>query len=340
MSDLIYDTSELYNSEIKAHFLEDYDIQTNSKRAYFNNFKIASKIEKEKKKDLYEMTDDEVEEVLAISMKNSYFALSSMISNFRNYVNWCDGIYTERAIPLFAETSTRKLVEKYIAHSRLDFYTRDEVMDGLSKLDNPLDRFLILSVFEGIGGQKYSEIANMRLEHLKEIDGKYYVDLYDTERGIETLNHEISKELYETAIEAEETNIYHNYATGKPNELKKTGYIARRRITSNSSERLNVPQFFASFAIKHYKEVFESDVLKMGFFKQSGMMYYIYELIKNQEDNDKIITKEHLALLSDKFRFGTYMHSDTLETTYNYATIKNEINREFFEKNYCKFNYE
>lgn len=339
MNGLKFDVSELFNSDVKAHFLEDYDVKTDTKRIYYNNFKIASKIEFEKKKDIYEMTDEEVEEILSAAMKASPTALNTLISNLRNYVDWCNGVYIERNFPLFADTPTRELVKRHIATSKLDFFTREHLLEILENFSNPMDKFIFLALFEGIGGRGYSELFNMKPEHLHEEDGKYFVDLYESTTGKEYLNHEISKELYELAFLTESTNTYAGLAKGASVfELKKTGYVMRKRHNSRTQDDRMLRNFISN-NIAYYREMFGSDILQLSYITQSGIMHHLHELIKDQEAEVKIVNKEILEKLSDRFRFGTYFHSEILEYTYSYSIIRRSINKDWFERNYCKIEY-
>lgn len=334
-----FNVSMLYNPEVKAHFLEDYDIQDATKRVYYNNLKLISKIEFEKKKDLYEMTDDEVEEVLSATMKPTPAALNSLISNLRNYIEWCDGKYINRSFPLFADTPTRELIEKYIAKSKINFYTREELFDVLDHFVNPMDKYLFLALFEGINGKSHSELFNMKLEHLQEKDDKFYVNLYDSEQPKETSNYEISKELYDLAILSESTSNYVSFAKESSLfDLQKNGYIMRKRISSKINDD-RVGYNFIVNNMKYYKEIFNNDNLKLSYILQSGIMHYLYELIKDQGGEIKTVTKKHLQMISDRFRYGTYIHSETLDLTYSYSVIKRSINKEWFENKYCKFEY-
>lgn len=339
MSEL-FDVSMLYNPDIKGHFLEDYGVKDNTKRFYYNNFKVAAKVEFEKKKDLFEMTDEEIEEVLSVAMKPTPAALTSFISNLRNYIDWCDGIYIERSFPLFAETPTRILVERHLAKSKLDFYTREQLLELLEHFANPMDRFLFLALFEGIDGKSHSELFNMRAEHLEEKNEKYYVTLYDTERGISTPDYEISKELYDLALLSESTNTYVGFVKNSTTfDLQKTDFIMRKRVTSKITNDDRVKYNFIANNMKFYKEILGNDNLKLNYIIQSGIMHYLYELIKDQENDVKIVTKQHLEMISDKFRYGTYFHSELLEMTYSYSIIRRNINKDYFEKTYCKFEY-
>lgn len=335
-----FEAKRLYNAEVKLRFLDEYGIEDSTKKTFYNNFLRIQKLEEVIGKDVYEMADDELELVLYGVNITTEIAIVAFYSNIRIYSNWCNenlkGYYKER----FNGIHFSKIANKYVSKDKRSFFTQQDLLDKYQLIANQSDMLIIQATFEGISGTKRSEILNLRACDTKEVDGKYYVDLYDSELQKWRRDYEITELLYSLIHKSSKETIYMN-DQGHMLEMVMNDYAIRKTTKGKKSPILNSPVQPSLLYTRGtiMKELFKPDNFSLSSIEASGIMEYLYELIKDQENEVKEVTFTHLTKISDRYNIAKYVHSITLEETISYAFIKAKINKDFFEKNYCKFNY-
>lgn len=330
-----YDENRLYNSDAKLHFLEDYNISEGTKNIYYATFLNTAKIERQLKKDLYQMTDDEISKVLHAAKKKSEQTVATFFSCIKTYTDWAseNGRYITKDFSIFSGVTFSQVSKNYVSKNSLALYTQEELYEYYENFNNSSDKLIIQCAFEGIRGRKMSELLNMKVDHLSKDDEKYYIDLYDTESGTERLKYEISKYLYNLILE---TNDEHHYIDpkGAKQELALTEYVLKKSRRGRNTGDDRVQDTYVYNRIKMYKEVFEANHFRLAEIETSGIMDYLYKLIKDREGDVITVTWEDLEKISDRYNFGKYIHSTTLELTIGYSVIKSRIDLDFFNDNY------
>lgn len=325
------DFSKLYNGELKEQFIDEITNNKDSKNTYYYLFLRTSKIEKEENKDLFEMTTDELEGVFYSLKARSVDTATNYISTIYKYLEWCIGNgYCKSNLKDF-ELNIRKYAEKFVSKALKVYYTREELFEYFKDIEYLGDQVILLCMFEGIRGKNNSEIMNMKIEHLKERDGKYYIDLYDTEAGNERLNFEISRDLYHMLISLNNLTDYIN-SNGNKVELQESEYILKRSINGKRTNLGKVSNSYFANKTIYFKKVFNNKSFQYRDIQISGMMYYLNEWLK--EKGDRIITKELLEKAADKYDLGIYNHTILKEKTYSYSKLRSFIDIDFFEENY------
>lgn len=337
MSVEVLDFDKLYNSEIKREFIESITNNPDSQKTLYYIFLKTSKVEFKENKDLYQMITDELEKVFHTMKARTTTSAANYISNIYKYLDWCiDNGYTSSNLMDFNNNIRGEYAEKFVSKKLSHFYTKEELYDIFKDLDYVGDQAILLCMFEGIRGKGNSEIANMKKEHLKEIGDKYYVDLFDSEKGTSRLNFEISRDLYHMLIGLSNITEYTD-KRGAVTPLDDTPYIFRRSKVGRKSNSITVNSSFFMNKTVYFKKVFENGNLQLKDIEISGLMHYLNELLV--DTGDRKVTNEILAKCAEKYDVGIYTHSLTKERTISYSKVREMINEDFFVEHYGEFEY-
>lgn len=337
-----FDVSKIYNPEMKLSFLDDYTAQESTKEVVFNTFKRTFKTEQKLKKDVFEMTDEELEMTLLSANVPSVASMISFYSNLNNYISWVSEKYNTNQFTRFGGVPFSQIAHKYVIGTSNSFYTQEDLINYYELMHNQVDKFIIQSIFEGVCGEAYVELSHLKISDFKEEEGKYYVDISNTRDGADHL--EISKLLYDLAFKVDEEQNYMG-DNDLLNPLFESDYLIKRpksRRANEGFENEPVDRSLFNNRAKIYRDIFHPNKFTYRLIIQSGIMHRLYEIIKDKPlDAEGIeITFDDLDILSDKFNIGKYIHSVTLKETVAHARIRDKIDKKFFEENYCKFHFQ
>lgn len=325
----------LYNHKVKEQFLKEFIGSNNSKRTFYYTLKKTAYSEKLIGKDLYEMTVDEVKDVLQISRRTTKSSVMAFISNISTYINWAiENGYRTSNLPMFTAESISANADDFVCKTLSAYYTQDELIKYYNRIMNKSDVLILQCIFEGIKGQSYSEMFNLKEKDLYKENGKFYVNLYDTEKGTERLGHEISEFLYNLMLDVSEyTTIYD--IRNKKLELIPSQYILKKTSKGNRDQNYEGKLTY-SYLInktKYFKEdIFKNDAFKYREIEKSGIMHYLNKLLT--DNNKRVAGNEEYKAISDKFNVGKYRHKFYQEEVVNYTAIKGLIDIDFYEEHY------
>lgn len=165
MSDIKLDNENYYNTERKEWFLREKEKEGMQKgyiTKYLYTFSTVCPYEYQFDKDVCEWTYYEIVEYYKMQNSSSLNALSSQNAALSKYTQFCqendlipDGQnhFAEVTISVLEECLNKALVKKKIL-------TREEVLDIVSKIDHPRDKFLVLGMFELGNSNGYDVVAN------------------------------------------------------------------------------------------------------------------------------------------------------------------------------------
>jgi integrase len=160
----------LFNPEVKNRFLNESDYNVNTKQVIAQMFNITSETEKFYNKDIYEMSDSEIGEVLDNFNATSYETIYSKTSYLIQYVDWCikEG-YLSTNINNARLYLGKENIEKYVKKSAekykyLDKERFDYVIDFCN---NAQDAAIFALLYEGARGRQIKEHALEELRNLK-----------------------------------------------------------------------------------------------------------------------------------------------------------------------------
>lgn len=163
-------------------------------------------------------------------------------------------------------------------------FSKNEMVNMQNELVNNIDKALLLALFEGIKGEDFSELINMKAEDLKEFGGKFYATLQGS-KGSRIIT--ISQELYNLLLLADKQSEYIN-TNGNISELPYSSFIFKNKYNSKPLDG-----FYVTRKIILFREMFGIRYLKARDFASSGLVYMASQLLEGknvfeEEDFNKI----------------------------------------------------
>lgn len=279
------------------------------------------------------MTFEEIEEVLYSAEKTTARSVRGLASYILTYTNWAiENGYRNSNLPLFTSDSIASQAEKYVSKKSI-YFTQDDLFKDYSKLNNYNDILILQCIFEGIRGQGSSEMFSLRIENLFKKEGKYYVNLYDTEKGTERFSHEISEYLFNLMYKVNDLEFIYD-VKGRQLKLIPSPYIFKKTPKGNKNQ-LNGEKLTETYLTNkstYFKEVFGTKLFRIMDIEKSGVMHYLYEIMQNKDT--EVVTNNEYKMISEKFNIGKYIHPHYREEQVNYTAIKDMIDLDFYIENY------
>jgi len=286
----------MYNVEYKEAFLEASEHAEETKNQYRLYFKKTEPFENQKGKDLFDMDFDMLEELFYWVQRKTERSAVNFFNTIKNYITWAkDNGYGESPLNPIIDTINTEFVSKYLYKEGIKYYTRKDLFKYFENMNNVRDKALVLALFEGISGNKFSEIINLRREDLSEKDGKYYASLLSDEVDLTHRQLEISEELYNMVIEAYNAQEYKN-TSGRVNRIVDGEYIFRKSRIGGNDVRITVPML-QNTIINVIKPAFDDVQITTTSINNSGVMHYANEYM----NSDRVLTKEIATRVAEKF---------------------------------------
>lgn len=286
----------MYNSEYKEAFLKASEHAEETKNQYKVYFKKTEPFEAQKGKDLFDMDFDMLEELFYWVQRKTERSAVNFFNTIKNYITWAkDNGYGESPLNPIIDTINTEFVSKYLYKEGIKYYSRKDLFKYFENIINERDKALVLALFEGISGNKFSEIINLRREDLTEKDGKYYASLLSDEVDLTHRQLEISEELYNMLIEAYSAQEYKN-TNGRANRIVDGEYIFRKSRLGGNDVRITVPML-QNTIINVVKFAFDDVQITTTSINNSGVMHYANEYM----NSDRVLTKEIATRVAEKF---------------------------------------
>lgn len=191
----------MYNEEIKQRYIAEKEMTTNTPDRYLpRQFDRTEEHELRLNKDLSSFTKQEIldmyktfnfEAVETLDVMNSHFSLYTQWCLQQNLVPDCQDHFLEMNANDWLSCINMAVLKKSVVSLEI-------LYEWFKQLPNPSDKFIMLALFEGLGGQNFRELLNLRMS---DFDGNT-VNLC-TERKLK-----VSSELVKLARESDNTFIY------------------------------------------------------------------------------------------------------------------------------------
>jgi integrase len=229
--------SEFYNEVIKNRYLDTLDNE--GSRATIKYIFLASKRAEEiKEMDLYNFSKEDIELVLENMNMTSYHTARANTNYISNYITWCikHGYRENNLSPLDTIDSTwsRKFVDRTIKIH----YSYEEFIDLIEDKNmlNAQDQCFLFLIFEGVLGERFSELTELRYENFDFENKTVYIK--DRDKSI-SLSNECLK--YVEKAYNQDTYYAYNLKTKEFNEkqLLSSPYLFKNLKSPRSTE--NVP---------------------------------------------------------------------------------------------------
>jgi len=315
--------SKYYNNDIKVEFekhLVDLHGEKTAK-AYMASFKRSSEMEEFLKKDLYLFTEGQILDVITAGNHASVIAAKSVLTHINAYITWAiqNGLTPANINPV--ENITTDDIEKAISHNKKFHITEEELIKIEDKLVNAQDKYVLRALFEGVRGQQFSEIRNLKID---DVQGN---DLRLTGLKGEVRTATFSDRFIEIIKSAYEEE-YYQYSNGKSDsrikeaQLKGNGYIFKQKLaTRNIGSKEAVPAFHVYRSMEVIKEVAENPYLDPYKIQISGQIAAAKKYLDKHSTLDKYFYEE----LAKQYN---------INKTNSYNTTKSQVNLESVKELY------
>jgi len=314
------------NKDIKEWYLKSLDIQDNSLTTYLSLFNKATLLENQKNKDIFNMNKVELEELFYSLKSPSPQSISASIGFIGRYIDWAimNG-YTDNRSQRLPSIIDMEYCSRFTYKASIVRYTREQLLTYMQLFEDQRHAVFLLCLFEGIKGEGYSEILNLKMEDLKDDNGVFLAKLTNN-KGYNRII-EITEELYwrldrldkisSTSLQPKQGQKYFSDST----------YIFKK--ANAKGEDLQLRASFGNRALDLAKSIFDNSNLIASTIQVSGMMWYIWELLKHNEE--KVLNKEILEKVASKYDTG-YVNKDSKYVSY--SILQHKLDFDFIKTNY------
>ena len=313
----------IYNEEFKEAYLERF-VDTQEKRnQYMSAFRKIYFSEKRLNKDLFDMTLSELHETLKGAKFKSANSAKNNISVINEYILTCseEGFSslrnTDRTISVSNDT-----VMEYVYNNLNTLFTMSELIDALRRIDVELYYLIGMLHLHGIGSRHIREIQELKVEDLREENGKYIV--YITSRKYDNNEVSIPKDLYEQLLSY--NDVLHDSKLGI--KFLEVDTIFKPYDNKAGRTNLQINRSVWNTLWKEVSEILNEDVDSRTF-KRSACSYYAYQYMI--ESGEMLLTREILRKVAN--RFGIAKNT----SGYFYDKALHEIFIDFIQEEYGDF---
>lgn len=292
-----------FNENVKNKYLDSIE-HPETRKLTMHPFIKGKEAEELLNKDIHDMSIDELGKVMSNIASSTANAAYINAVRLEHYIDWAiqNGYASSNINPLTSENKA-EWAKQYVATYKQSAFTRDQLLGMFDKLVNDVDKAVLLALFEGISGEGYSELLNLKTQDIREEEGKYFVTLYNkdnTTREIE-ITEELAKLLVRTNRQSEYINKNGELTRDKktysplldsPNVFKKT---------TRGKQEGELDVFFVNRKFQLYKKVFGFGHLKAKDIEKSGIMHMVHEVYSKK---GKVETEDYKAI-ADHFDIVT-----------------------------------
>jgi integrase len=293
-----------FNPETKNRFIDESNYSVNTKQTIAQMFNVTKEIEEFYNKDIYEMSDSEIAEVLDNFKSTSYETVYSKTSYLASYVDWCiKEKYLETNINNVRLHLGSENMKRYVEPHALKYkiLPKEEILAltyGSNAIcNNAQDAAIIISLFIGGRGRQekeytLEELRNLKWEDCSEVNNT--VTFTRDNGDIRTV--QVKSYVLEILKDANAQDRYlknngevSDWMQAKKNteiELFKTGYILRPTI---QGEYGKITSQTIGQRLRKIREFYGNPYITINNIWLSGMVEYAKQ-IKQEKGAD--LTKE------------------------------------------------
>lgn len=313
----------MINNEYKQSYIKNRNEQkVFSEHFLKKTFEKAGEYEDEYGKDLCNFTKEQILDMYKSFNINSLEGLLNVNSQFSIYTRQCIAdnmvIDGQNHYDEIGSDQIINCINKNLLNQKL--ITREQLLQWISTLNNSSDAFIIMSLFEGLGGKNYREITRLQIKDFDKEKSMVYTCGVDERNESRVLP--VSQNLIGLAEETNETLIYRAEKRNYP--LVENGRIikdfAQTRATVDN-EYHNGRKIYKRIK-KILNQVTGSSTINGNDISVSGQMHcilercnelkinpdqYIHDVNLRKEIEDRFATKINVTLYWKKY--GEYLMS-------------------------------
>lgn len=308
---------KIYNPEIKEKFLMSYDNEDTRKtiRRVFNKSHVAEDL---LEKDLYDFNESEISKVMKSLNPHSLSVSKSIGGYISAYISWAikNGFRKNNLNPM--DGLDDNFYKQFIDTSKKIHWSEDEFLDLVKKLYNPQDQALLTLIFNGIMGEDFVELKELKKDDVNWKDNEVYIKRRDEKIKIP----DYCMEFLDGAVKQKTYYIMEGNGEYREHELFDSDYVFRNMVSKriNHPKQLTTAMIYNRFRV--IKEYFDLEYFTPNAIKQSGMIKMAVDLWKERGK----LTKEEFALIGQRFNLNK-INIDNYEY-YNKSMMKMYINEE------------
>lgn len=323
--------NKIYNAEVKERYLnemvEEGRISEETRKTYARLFKKLFEKESKMKKDLYEYTFAEMEDLLRSFNANNRSTVESYARVLSSYLYWAveNGLSEKNVLAHLKPTD----FDSYLVDEE-EYFTEETIKMLEEQCENAQDAVILRLLFNGFSGKELSEIRNLKVTDIdKENMLIHLVNTLDVDREGNVIDFmerwesidEYTLELIEDAIGE---NIYlkkngnvnqddSGHRVPDTAELVDNDYVVRatknKDVDESKPASRHVPYRRILMLSEHYEM---KSKINPKFIQRSGMIYYANQLIKNEE-----LTTNNLRKVAKRFNLRSHHNIKSFLTIEN-----------------------
>lgn len=287
----------MYNIDIKERFIDYYSnfniIHPYRLKTLFESSEI---FEESLGKDIGNFTKNELKEFYVFKDAKSINTLQVTNSLLKSYINWFieQGMSTDNQnhtdeIKLYdieGCINKKVLAEKYI--------TYDELTEYQKELDNPIDKFILQALFEGIKGKSFDELLSLSIVDFDRVNCTVKL------KGRE-LN--VSSKLINLAEDTVDTYEYYPLLGGKPYQLFGEDLFKnkKRQIIETTSRRAE--RLAAKFRL--LQKYFDNNLLSAIRVHDAGIIYSMKQVMNETGmDIDELLSSREMEEIKIRYNIN------------------------------------
>lgn len=290
----------MYNESIKKRYIQEKENGTSTPEGYLNRlFEKTKYFEEKLNKDIscftvYEITDFyktiNISSLESLIVTNSHLSLYTQWCLQQNLIPDCQNHFMEINNDILLKCVNTTILEKAIV-------TRETLNYWLGKLKNPSDAFVMICLFEGIKGNDFCEIANIKMSDFSGNKLKLCTGREMT----------ISDDLIKLAEITNKTFEYR--AINKYNEkiypLEEEGYVLKKFV--NCKDDVTAYQRGRRIyhkLLRNFKELEVAQYMKPNSLMESGKIDYINRRAKEEGMSGiDYLNSEYVDEIKDKYDY-------------------------------------
>lgn len=295
----------MYNQALKISYLQKYE-NADTKEVYGRIFKKSASVEKQYNKDLSNFDEEELRVfVIQILQPKTKESTRSIYSTISSYIDWS----MKSGHSVHIVNPWKKRGQDYIYNLVVDvknYMSFAEKQFIVEKLVNYQDKFIIEALWNGIQGDKLTELTTLTMKN---------VDLNNDVVKIYGEHNEVVREIAafdaSLCLYAAQANAQRHYykkngecsenTISESAELVDSNYIIKQSNTKHRGNKVSTTHYTIYNRIEMFRELRDmepfSNVLVTKNIVRSGMIYHAYLLY----NRDGVLEKEQLEEVCNRF---------------------------------------
>lgn len=314
---------KIYNEEIKERYLqENYPDEEGTQNTIRNLFSKSELVEDILQKDLYNFNLVEVGKVLQNTNPYSKNVAKTHLRFLSRYISWAinTGLRDNNIHPIKGvETDW---AEQFVDKTKKVHFSYDEMNEMVESMANAQDQAFIWMLFEGVQGNRFSEIRNLNYNTVNWNTNE--LTLMDEDGSTRTIT--VTDQCMRYIENAYKQTVYRG-----EEERERPMIMSDFIIRNTHSPRTKSPDISLSALYNRIHSL--KTKLSLLYFtpngiKQSGM---IWEAVK-QYQQDGVLGYKQLAIIGEKYNFSTI--SNNGYTYFNTYLMKDFLSSENIKELY------